>query len=961
LAFLKIKKGTIVKQLLPILTLLILWGCNPSTPPKPTTKNITQERIEDIATEAILRLDTYGHTAIIGDIIVSKSGDIISASDDKTVRIWNGETGKEKRKILGEIGTKGEIFSIALSPNEEFLAVGGYFKGIRIYHYPTGRLINILKSHTNVILDLAFSPKGEYLISGSSDSTAKVWNSKNWTLQSTISTHNKAVYAVKIIEKDGKNFAITTGYDKKLSKYSIENKKTVKTIQVESKLKYLASSSKHIAVCGKSKKILIFDYNLKTIHTIKSESKPSGLSYSIDGTLLIAGTSEKNVNIYDSTVNYKKISTFTKHNNLTMAVGFIDNKTAISGGGNNKEIYIWDIATNNVKYKIEGVGNSIWSVGVNKNIIGWGNKSRDVHNPNSLDIRKSINLEDFSISDKINQTNFSPIPRKKNRLLLSSKSNRYSDPTLELIENGKIITSIKRDASSGYGHNCYGFYKNFIISGGSHGHLDIYDFKGKKVTSLIGHTGEVWTIALDGDKLVSGSGDQTIRVWDLSKITKQSIISPSLNIFISRNNEWVIWSKSGYFNSSVNGDKYVGYHINRGVNHEAHYVRSDKYYKTLYRPDIIENIWATGDETTAIKLASKKKNVKDISILTSLPPVISLLSPSTLTTSEDSVNIEYDIVSQSKVEKLLVTRNGQKVETRAVRIKTAPSVRVDLEEGTNIITIRAKNKSALSDSVIIKVVKKSSSPKNIYKPILYLLSIGVSKYENSDYNLDLADVDARDIASMFKKQEGKIYKKVVLKTLLNEQATSGNIMDALDWIEKETTQKDMAIIFIAGHGINDDKGNYYFMSHNGNTEKLRRTAVKWIEIEDTIKELPSKVVLLVDTCHSGNIRGSGKRRDITSAIKSIVNSGVGSVIMTATTGRGYSYEKSEWGHGAFTKSLLESIEEGKADYNKDGEISIKEMDLYITERVKKLTHGKQKPTTVISESIPDFTIGINTN
>jgi uncharacterized caspase-like protein len=211
---------------------------------------------------------------------------------------------------------------------------------------------------------------------------------------------------------------------------------------------------------------------------------------------------------------------------------------------------------------------------------------------------------------------------------------------------------------------------------------------------------------------------------------------------------------------------------------------------------------------------------------------------------------------------------------------------------------------------------------------------------------------------MFKKQEGKIYKKVVIKTLLNDQATSGNIMDALDWIEKETTQKDLAIIFIAGHGINDEKGNYYFMSHNSDTEKLRRTAVKWIEIEDTIKELPSKVVLLVDTCHSGNIRGSEKRRDITSAIKSIVHSGVGSVIMTATTGRGYSYEKSEWGHGAFTKALIEGIDEGKADYNKNGEISIKEIDLYITHRVKNLTNGKQKPTTVISESIPDFTIGI---
>jgi len=53
--------------------------------------------------EAILKLDTKGHTAMIRDIIVTKSGDIISASDDKTIRVWDSATGKEKRKILGQI------------------------------------------------------------------------------------------------------------------------------------------------------------------------------------------------------------------------------------------------------------------------------------------------------------------------------------------------------------------------------------------------------------------------------------------------------------------------------------------------------------------------------------------------------------------------------------------------------------------------------------------------------------------------------------------------------------------------------------------------------------------------------------------------------------------------------------------------------------------------------------------
>ena len=148
--------------------------------------------------------------------------------------------------------------------------------------------------------------------------------------------------------------------------------------------------------------------------------------------------------------------------------------------------------------------------------------------------------------------------------------------------------------------------------------------------------------------------------------------------------------------------------------------------------------------------------------------------------------------------------------------------------------------------------------------------------------------------------------------------------------------------------------------HDANHQKLRRTAVKWSEIEETISDLPFKVVLLADTCHSGNINGQSElaKRDITGAVKSIMNTGSGTIIMTASTSSGYSYEKPEWGHGAFTKSFIEGLGQMQADFNNNGIVTIKEMDLFITERVKELTEGKQKPTTIIPDSIPDFAIGV---
>jgi len=292
-----------------------------------------------VAKDIYLRLDTKGHTGRIKDIIVTKSGDIITASDDKTIRVWDSETGKEKRKILGQIGEgpNGVIYAIALSPDERYLAVGGFFEEdkIRIYDYQTGKLLKLLKSHTDVVLDLAFSKDGKYLISGSGDYTAKIWEVKNWSLKDSIKAHSNYVYAVKIIKKNNRYFAVTAGHDNKITLYDMKKRKVVNSHKLKYKLQFLATSKKHIATCGDGREIRVYDYNLSPIKTIKSETKPSGLAYSKDGKYLIAGTGALplNVNIYNVSKDYKKIQSFKKHNNLTMAVGFIDSKRAVSGGG----------------------------------------------------------------------------------------------------------------------------------------------------------------------------------------------------------------------------------------------------------------------------------------------------------------------------------------------------------------------------------------------------------------------------------------------------------------------------------------------------------------------------------------------------------------------------------------------------------------------------------------------------
>lgn len=286
---------------------------------------------------------------------------------------------------------------------------------------------------------------------------------------------------------------------------------------------------------------------------------------------------------------------------------------------------------------------------------------------------------------------------------------------------------------------------------------------------------------------------------------------------------------------------------------------------------------------------------------------------------------------------------------------------VYLSVGYNRIEVIASNANGESVPEMLQVTWKGFAGERgegaTYKPDLYVLSIGVSDYEEKGSGLELeyAHEDAAAITDALEGQSGGLYKGVYSRLLTNKDANRVNVLDGLNWVLKESTQKDTTVIFVAGHGVKDERGNYYFLPHDGNPDRPWENGVKWFDFQDTVASLPSKVILMVDTCHSGSVTGKGRRGvvDMTEALQQLIKTGSGVVVMAASTGKESSHESSEWGHGAFTKALLEGVD-GKADYDDDTVISIKELDLYITNRVKEITNGAQHPTTEVQKTLPDF-------
>jgi hypothetical protein len=433
---------------------------------------------------------------------------------------------------------------------------------------------------------------------------------------------------------------------------------------------------------------------------------------------------------------------------------------------------------------------------------------------------------------------------------------------------------------------------------------------------------------------------------------------------------WILWTPSGYYDASAGAEDLIGWHVNNGLDQAADFYHISRFRSTYYRPDVVEKTLETLDESEAIRLANLEsgKKAPEVPVAQILPPVVNILSPKDGSgVAEKEVEVKFSLIghSQEPVTKVRVLMDGRPIgkdltEKEIQKGQEAQSTRIPMPEKDSEITIIAENKYASSEpaTVRLKWAGKVKEEEFVVKPKLYVLAIGVSKYEDKSLTLQFAAKDAKDFADSMVRQKGGLYREVVARVLTDEKATKDEIIDGFDWIAKETTSKDIAIVFIAGHGVNDKGGVYYFLPVNASVDRLRRTAVPFTEMKNTVASLAGKTIVFIDTCHAGNIMGTrGTAIDITGVVNELASAESGAVVFASSTGKQYSYEDSKWGNGAFTKATVEGIN-GKADYTGKGKITINMLDLYISERVKELTKGEQTPATAKPQTIPDFPVAL---
>ena len=295
-----------------------------------------------------------------------------------------------------------------------------------------------------------------------------------------------------------------------------------------------------------------------------------------------------------------------------------------------------------------------------------------------------------------------------------------------------------------------------------------------------------------------------------------------------------------------------------------------------------------------------------------------------------------------------------------------------LRESSGLESLHWKGRTWLSASAVCATAA----------PRLHILAVGVSDYQNDDFDLAFAAKDARDLAAGFQalgQQHG--FSAVITTLVLDRNATREGILKGCRALTLSTPD-DTVIVSFAGHGITDEKGDYFFGTHDFDPYTPSGKGLSYPSIQSIFDAVPArKRLMFLDTCQAGeleetelamltekmSIDGRGVKVNPLRAVLpaqynhpnrllrdmfSDLRVDTGAHVLCGAQGAEFAMESGDIGNGFFTHFLLKKILTGEADLDSDGQILVPELIDAVATEVSALTAGDQNP--VLRESNRSF-------
>jgi WD40 repeat protein len=930
-----------------------------------------------------LRVETGMHTTLIRRVLPDLPRNrLITCSDDKTVRVWQMPEMRliSVLRVPLDTGHEGQLYAIAVAPDGKTIAAGGWTgwdwdKKASIYFFDvaSGELIRRLGGFDNVVNALVWMPDGKHLALG---------------------LQGYSGFQVLRL-KDGKTVTADTQYRDDLMDMDI-------------------SRRGHIVTTALDGFVRLYDRNFKLIgrQTVPGGKKPVSVRFSPDAETIAVGFIDvpiiSVISARDMSFKYHAAGRIAHQVGFTSVVWSSDGTTLYASGqyagdGLNP-VYRWKNQGRDTPKKIPLTQNRITEIQqMPNNHIAFAAEDPGVGvmGPDGkLKLFRGPDIANFSSAQKRLAVSADasvvryPLHRD-NRMQQSFAVLGGGDQNTAKAQVRTLFTPIHQakgisvsDWSDSFKPRING--RTPVLE--EHEFSRCYAIAPDNKTVLLGtewavrllrpDASEIWHVKLpavawsvnvsrNGLLAVAALSDGTIRWYRMEDGREVLAYFPHNN-----GRDWIAWVPDGYYMSSVYGDNYIGWHLNRGKDLTPDFYRAVQFDRILYRPDVVASSFraALGPVTRSLESPPQDADFQ-IARLREIAPPRLRLKPAGL---KEGASGRFRLTIELKGEKNALAIRDYSVFVNNIPVTPAQerklsgseadrfqrTLQIDLPARSNEIRVEAFNGVSMGVAETYVGLPGAMRPAAV-KGNLYMLAVGVNVFPALPKRSHLAYAarDAEELGRTWKMRGAENYARMIVYTISDNSAEKPNqktIVDALKFVE-HAGPDDTVVIFLASHGLSDLAGNYYFVPRDAapqdiaNVQKGEKvpSLIPWTVFFDALRNTAGRRVLIVDTCKARSIEGKFEAHSLMkrSAASQFA-------LIVASKGNEESQEYAPAKHGLFTYSLLSAMKPD-ADTNRDGRVSLREAFDFTLPIVEKLRHkqaGPQTPQMVSPQVLADMPV-----